>query len=369
MKTLFLLFITFACTGSILKAQNVSTLLSNLEYPSGLYVSGNYIYLTETAGFNTGYGGKNCLDKYDMIANQKTLLLDHPICSNAVVVASDGKVYLTSYVNYIPGESGKVTVYDPVLNIESLLVNIEIASEDMILDNNGDILIIGSSGVPGAKSLYKLPFGSYTSPIVLMTDLGITLSLAKKNETIYFSTFQTIEYFSSDGIVQPLSNSHGAISLSISNKYLYYSDFLNQKIGRINLTTYADETILTVSNAPSSLRYSISEDKLYFMEFGTDAGKYKDGTLKVISNVELTTGINTANQSIISLYPNPASSILNFSNLSKKAKVIIYDIYGNLILGTSISNNQINISKLLNGVYTFQIYDNNEIITKKFIKQ
>ncbi|WP_418602582.1 M64 family metallopeptidase [Hwangdonia sp.] len=77
----------------------------------------------------------------------------------------------------------------------------------------------------------------------------------------------------------------------------------------------------------------------------------------------------------ISLFPNPSHSILNLKVESKNTtslKVDIISLDGKRLTSTKISNyenNQIDISRLSQGVYLAQIYSNNTLLTsKRFVK-
>lgn len=73
------------------------------------------------------------------------------------------------------------------------------------------------------------------------------------------------------------------------------------------------------------------------------------------------------------VFPNPASEIINISNLNENFKnITIYDLAGKSILSTSIDNNedlQLNISSLQKGFYTLVINGINNSKTYKFIKR
>jgi hypothetical protein len=279
---------TLALASSIqpVKANGPITLLANLEYPSGLWIKNNRVYITETNGRNTGYGGKICLDLYNAATGQKTVLVDHPNCSDAVVVARDNKIYLTSYQGTIPGNSGLVTVVDPATNNETHLLNIEVASREMFIDANDNILIIGSSDTPSAKSIYLLPSGNYTNPVVLKTGLGRTWCISKSGAYTYFSDLSAIRCFNdTDGLIETFL-SKSVISISLSSEYLYYADYFAGTVGRINIQNKFDQTLVTGLNAPTNVRYDDIQDRLYYLEAGTIAGQYKDGTLKVIEHIQ-----------------------------------------------------------------------------------
>jgi len=267
------------------KALTTSVLLTNLEYPRGLWVKQGNIYLTETNGRNTIYGGKVCLDKYNA-ASGKITLVNNPNCSDAVVVASDNKIYLTSYDTYVPGESGNVTVVDPETLVESHLLDIEIASEDMFIDSSDNILIIGSSNLGDAESIYMLPSANYTSPTVLKTGLDVTRCISKHEQYTYFSDlFAVLRFNDTDGTIETFF-SKSVMSMSFSSNYLYYADYFGNKVGRINLLTKSDEPLVTGLHSPINVRYDEASGSLYFLEAGTNAAEYKDGTLKAIYGVE-----------------------------------------------------------------------------------
>jgi hypothetical protein len=259
------------------------TLLTNLEYPLGLWVKGDHVYLTETAGRNTAYGGKNCLDDYDVVSGVKSLLVDNPENPGSVVVASDGKIYLTAYQGSDPGESGSVSVVDPSTKTETHLLNIEIASLDMFIDSSDNILIIGSSDLAGAKSLYMLPAGSYSTPNVLKTGLGRIWCISNDGSYTYFSNFAAVARFQgTSGQIETYLNKP-VMSMSFAPGYLYYANYFGGTIGRIHLSDMYNETILTGLNGPIAIRYDAANDRIYFLEAGTNGAKFKDGTLKVLS--------------------------------------------------------------------------------------
>ncbi len=73
----------------------------------------------------------------------------------------------------------------------------------------------------------------------------------------------------------------------------------------------------------------------------------------------------------ISLYPNPASSILTVENLNSNAEEMEYEIYGStgrlLNKGMIANKNNIDIQDLTNGTYMLRVIIEEEVITKKFI--
>ncbi len=90
-----------------------------------------------------------------------------------------------------------------------------------------------------------------------------------------------------------------------------------------------------------------------------------------ISNAEIIDSKNVIN---ISIYPNPVADILqiDLATISKNERVELYNAYGILVLSKRLINikNDINVSKLNNGIYHLQIVEKNKIIlTKNIIKK
>jgi len=258
------------------------TLLTDLEYPVSLWVKDGQVYLLENAGRDTVFGGNVCLDKYDIATGTKTVLVNNPSNAEAVAVASDGKIYLTSYVRSVPGQNGSVSVVDPSTNVETHLLDIEIASVDIFADSSDNIFIIGSSDRADAKSVYLLPVGDYTHPQVLMTGLGRVQSISKSGTYVYLSSFRSISRFDMTARAIETIINKGAKSMTFTSDYIYYADYFAGTIGRISLATALDETVVSGLNSPTCVRYDDSTGGLYFLEGGTIADQYKDGTLKVL---------------------------------------------------------------------------------------
>jgi hypothetical protein len=261
------------------------TLLTNLEYPTGLWPKGDKVYFTETNGRNTGYGGKIALSVYTVSTKATETLVNNPVNSDAVVVASDNYIYLTSYGSSIPGESGRVSYVHPSTHVETPLVTLEIASLDMHIDANDNITIIGSSDQPAAKSLYRLPVGNYTSPVVLKQGLGRTRSVSVLGNDVYYADLGGInKIVGMSGSIETFAT-RAAQSMSFSSKYLFYVDYSAGTAGRINLATKDDSELLSGLHEPTAVRWDSQTQKLYILEGGTNAAQYKDGTLRVISGI------------------------------------------------------------------------------------
>lgn len=69
------------------------------------------------------------------------------------------------------------------------------------------------------------------------------------------------------------------------------------------------------------------------------------------------------------MYPNPAHGdevyINTASNSSKQIKV--YDLFGEVVLHARITNNTLDISRLVPGVYVLQVTEDKKTMTRKLV--
>ena len=272
----------------ISEALDIRELMNNLNYPKALWIKDDYIYLTETSKRNTGYGDPVLtLLEYNINTKHRKLLKNYPSNSDALVASNFFDIlYLSSYKSPYPGERGTISFFNLNSNIESHLVDIEIATSDMFIDRNDNIFIIGSSDNKEAKSIVKLPKLDYKKTIVLKKGLGrFADCIAKNSGYIYYSN--------QDGIMRLRENEESELyynkvvsSMSFSPYYLYYTPAFpfNSSIGRININTKDEEIILSNLKNVGAIRYDYNSRSLYFLELGKEK-KYNKGTLKVIKNL------------------------------------------------------------------------------------
>ena len=87
-----------------------------------------------------------------------------------------------------------------------------------------------------------------------------------------------------------------------------------------------------------------------------------------------TLGVNSFNNGVYSVYPNPARNVINIQlkdNLNVTLKsASVFDLTGKVVLTTDNVNQPINIEKLSSGTYILSVSDaNNRNYTQKFIKE
>lgn len=110
--------------------------------------------------------------------------------------------------------------------------------------------------------------------------------------------------------------------------------------------------------------------------------EWPSGTIDFIENVDINSqhiyveGDNVLGTSDfalngISLYPNPTTSMINFSlNGIEGTPVRVIDVNGRIILNTTVSSDSnINVETLTNGVYFVQLQVDNKDLSYKFVKK
>ncbi len=122
------------------------------------------------------------------------------------------------------------------------------------------------------------------------------------------------------------------------------------------ITVNYDYIAIGVSKAPV---YSIQTSTI-----SSSIGGTSTQTVVVVLNNYLAVGLNETQNTITDLmvYPNPTSSIINFSTKNTEAnKVIIFDVTGKIVATQVLDNNSTsyNTSSLNNGLYIYTLVSSN----------
>lgn len=115
---------------------------------------------------------------------------------------------------------------------------------------------------------------------------------------------------------------------------------------------------------------SIGDDQNFTVSFGLNTCEYVDG---VLASETLSTADNTLLSERIKLFPNPIAS----GNTLKidlgarlEAKIEIYNITGKLVLAENtnrLSEKELNVSSLTNGIYIVKVSANTTSISRKLV--
>lgn len=84
-----------------------------------------------------------------------------------------------------------------------------------------------------------------------------------------------------------------------------------------------------------------------------------------------TTEVNwtPAKESSFKLHPNPVSNDVVYITTAMNGikDIVIYDVFGEIVLRDRISSKSLSISRLVAGVYVLQVTENNETMTRKLV--
>lgn len=74
-------------------------------------------------------------------------------------------------------------------------------------------------------------------------------------------------------------------------------------------------------------------------------------------------------KSTFQLYPNPAVDDVVFITTPTNGKkaIVVYDVFGEVVLTDRIAAKTLNISRLVAGVYVLQVTENGETMTRKLV--
>lgn len=127
----------------------------------------------------------------------------------------------------------------------------------------------------------------------------------------------------------------------------------------------ADAFVSTTDYKYVVMRVAMERDGVPVACVNVKNGEVEDYTVR-ISKLG---AANPIDQTEILIYPNPVSTVLYVKNISRKAKYKIYNAAGQIVIEGILLNNELNVSKLINGVYVIDIDDNGNTAQKKFIKE
>lgn len=69
------------------------------------------------------------------------------------------------------------------------------------------------------------------------------------------------------------------------------------------------------------------------------------------------------------IYPNPANDVLFIHPIIEKGDITIFNLVGGMVMQQPLTNNQVNISKLIPGIYLFHLRTKNRGYNTRFIKE
>ena len=253
----------------------------------------------------------------------------------------------------------------------------------MVGTNNGTVTIVTSGSTCTSVSRTSVTVTVGSIPTISVTSGAIC---AGKSYTIMPSGASTYTYSSGSAVVTPTANTSYSVtgtsslgcvgsntavsSVTVNANPSVTSSTSNSLIcigASAVLTASTTATSYTWNTGATTMSVSVSPSvtTTYTVNVSNVAACVASSTVMVTVNA--CTGINEAIANLISVYPNPNNGILNISltpELSKNSILEIYDAIGKLVIKQVLANelNTINISNFNNGIYSFKVLNNSEII-------
>ena len=90
-----------------------------------------------------------------------------------------------------------------------------------------------------------------------------------------------------------------------------------------------------------------------------------------LDNVNIGEGssIATADESVLSIYPNPVKDVLTINYDKAISQIDVYDVNGKLVKTFTTVGSTINVSDLSSGVYMLNMQTEDGLVVKKIVKE
>lgn len=154
-------------------------------------------------------------------------------------------------------------------------------------------------------------------------------------------------------------------SMSVTATPCVFGNNSTGKWVRLDLpTTFND--FINVSQSQIRIRYTGQTDGVFRFVNTTD------NDFQPVLNIkygESTAGISNINNSLLTVFPNPANNFLNIHSESKIEHITVFSIAGQQMIDLNNPSNQISINGLSNGMYILTATVGGQTETIKFIKQ
>ncbi|MGZ5273781.1 MAG: T9SS type A sorting domain-containing protein, partial [Kaistella sp.] len=95
-------------------------------------------------------------------------------------------------------------------------------------------------------------------------------------------------------------------------------------------------------------------------------GEVEDYAVKIAARLSVN---DNGKDNAVQVYPNPAIDVLNITKVSARATYTIYNMAGQAVSKGKVSDNKVQVSQLVKGVYIIMIDNVGEVSKVKFIKK
>lgn len=342
----FYLFVSILLMGvSTIQAQ-LTDVVTGLDNPSRLFLNGTDLY----------YSTASEIFKIDITENSPTPVSVIGGLNGTVGMAMEGNTLYFSEFN--AGKISKIDITDPTPTAEVVISG---------LNTPGNLLLDGNTmyySDPNDNFVAKFDVTDPNpSPVVVATsNFNFNPSgLAMLGNILYMGQGQANRVSMVDvtsGNTQPTDVVVGVnrpLGIRVVGNNLFIAEYIGNKISKKDLSNGSSTAEEIVSGISSPTDIEIAGNTLFILEKGANK----------ISKITIPLGVNDLSAKSIHLFPNPATSFIQVSNLQDPQPFTIYAIDGSKVARGMIQpNERINIENLSAGAYVFTVSG----ASTKFIK-
>ena len=228
---------------------------------------------------------------------------------------------------------------------------------------SGPSITVNSGAICPGGSFTMTPTGGTT-----YTYTGGSAVVNPTSNTTYTVTSANLAGCIGSAVSTVTVNANPSVSASASNTLICVG---NSAV----LTASTTATSYAWNTGATTMSISVSPTVTTTYTVNVTSSASCSSSAVVTVNVSTCTGIDELVANNVTIYPNPNNGIINItlsSELSKNSTLEIYDAIGKLIVTEVLSNelNTLNISNLSNGIYSFRVLNNNNMVKYgKLVKQ
>jgi Glycosyl hydrolase catalytic core/Secretion system C-terminal sorting domain/H-type lectin domain len=205
-----------------------------------------------------------------------------------------------------------------------------------------------------------------------VTKTGFEARIQKERAITSIPNAETVSYFAITTGKGMIDHKKVIVGKTVNNGIgasgyasIMFGDSIANPIFIAQMQTCNDDTTATLRTLTLTAKYA-NVAKQREKSTSTVSGLAETGGWMVLDPKETLVGVPSLKVEELRIYPNPAKDIIYLSQTQTEGmKVEIYNVFGTLIKGMMIFNNQVDISSLPSGCYILKTANYG---TKKFIK-
>lgn len=283
--------------------------------------------------------------------DQTTVNTDPAYRISSTYPANDGVGFSKSHVPVVP-----FCLAVPILtNGGCPIINQEIYKGILVGDVNGNFATVGSNGLYRESATEKIIL-DLSKAVIKNGVADVPVSVVSENAV------------NSLDLALPVASNHVSYSSVVDHTdYIQTLANLNNDDQTLRVTSYSLQNYET-NKSLLSVQFNLNDAQLNESDFSAVEG-YLNGE-KVNVEVRGARFATSANESMASIYPNPANSVINVL-VAEDATIQLMDLDGKqIVFQTTVNADQkreINTMNIASGVYMMKIFNNDFVTMKKVV--